>query len=88
MRHAMSHENRTPTNRRPHAALYTILALAFGFVGLAVIVGPGEAFGWVVAYLIPTAVVLGVMVGTLVLLLREGGKAYDRWDKHGRDAFL
>ena len=56
--------------------------------GPCVIVGPGKAFDWAVAYLIPTAVVLGVMVGTLVLLLREGGKAYDRWDKHGRDAFL
>lgn len=55
----------------------TIARVAFVLlvVGIlaATVVGPGAAIGWVVTYLIPTLVILGV-VG---LLVREGGKVYD-----------
>jgi Flp pilus assembly protein TadB len=61
------------------AALSTMLALALMIAGLiaAVVVGPGEAISWVVTYLMPTLVILGVVVGTIFLVAWEGGKAYD-----------
>ena len=66
-------------NRRPMATLSALLAVVLVTVGLlaAVVVGPGEAIGWVVTYLIPTLVILGVVVGTIFLVAWEGGKAYD-----------
>ena len=51
------------------------------------VLGPSRALEWGVVYLIPTAVVLGVVAGTVVLVAREGGKAYDGWEKHGRAGF-
>jgi hypothetical protein len=51
-------------------------------VVLATITELGRAIDWIVAYLIPVAVILGVVVGTFVLLAWEGGKVYDRWDQH------
>ena len=85
----MRHENGTPTNRRLHAALYTMLALALGFAGLVAIVGPGRAIDWIVTYLIPVVAILGVAVGVVVwlyFLLRRGGTSdyndgnfYDKW---------
>ena len=61
------------------AALSTMLALALMIAGLiaAVVVGPGEAISWVVSYLMPTLVILGVVVGTIFLVAWEGGKVYD-----------
>ena len=66
-------------NRRPLVALSEMLAVVLVIVGVlaAAIVGPGEAIGWVVTYLIPTLVILGVVVGTIFLVAWEGGKAYD-----------
>jgi hypothetical protein len=66
-------------SRRPLAALSALLAVVLVIVGLlaAVFVGPGEAIGWVVTYLIPTLVILGVMFGVVGLLVREGRKVYD-----------
>jgi hypothetical protein len=81
MRHAMRYENGTPANRRPLAALYTIPAILFMFVGLlaavvvVVVVGLGRAIEWVGIYL-PVVLVLGVFVGMFVLFVREGGKVY------------
>ena len=46
-------------------------------IPIAIAVGPGEAIGWVVTYLIPALVILGVVVGTIFLVAREGGKVYD-----------
>jgi hypothetical protein len=43
----------------------------------AIALGPGVAIGWFVTYLIPTLVILGVVVGTIFLVAREGGKVYD-----------
>jgi hypothetical protein len=81
----MTHENRTPTNRRLHAALYTILALAFGFAVLVAVVGPGRAIDGIVTYLIPVVMILGVVLWLFFLLRRGGGrdyydgKSYDKW---------
>ncbi len=61
------------------AALSTMLAGVLVIAGVlaTVVVGPGEAISWVVTYLIPTLVILGVVVGTIFLVAWEGGKAYD-----------
>jgi hypothetical protein len=81
----MRHENGTPTNRRLHAALYTMLALVFGFAGLVAVVGPGRAIDWIVTYLIPVVMILGVVLWLYFLLRRGGsrdyidGNAYDKW---------
>jgi predicted MFS family arabinose efflux permease len=83
----MRHENGTPTNRRRrlHAALYTMVALAFGLAGLVGVVGPGRAIDWIVTYLIPVVAILGVVVW-LYFLLRRGdgrdyydGQSYEKW---------
>ena len=76
----MRHENGTPANRRPLAALSTIPTILFVFAGLlavvsvVVVVGVGRAIEWVGIYL--PVVVLGVFVGVFVLFVREGGKVY------------
>ena len=81
----MSHENGTPTNRRLHAALYTMLALALGFAGLVAIVGAGRAIDGIVTYLIPVVAILGVVLWLYFLLRRGGGrdyydgKSYEKW---------
>jgi predicted MFS family arabinose efflux permease len=81
----MRHENRTPTNRRLRAALYTMVALALGLAGLVGVVGPGRAIDWLVTYLIPVVMILGVVVWLFVLLRRGGGrdyydgKSYEKW---------
>ena len=65
----MRHDNGAPTKRHRLTALSAILAVAFGFVGLVVIVGPAKAFDWGVAYLIPAGVILGGVIAALVLLM-------------------
>jgi hypothetical protein len=81
----MRHENRAPTNRRLHAALYTMLALALGLAGLVAVVGPGRAIDGIVTYLIPVVMILGVVLWLFFLLRRGGGrdyydgKSYDKW---------
>jgi hypothetical protein len=81
----MRHENRNPTNRRLHAALYAMLALALGFAGLVAIVGAGRAIDGIVTYLIPVVAILGVVLWLYFLLRRGGGRdyydgrSYDKW---------
>ena len=82
VRYAKRYENGTPANRRPLAALYTIPAILFMFVGLlaavvVAVVGLGRAIEWVGIYL--PVVVLGVFVGVFVLFVREGGKVYAKF---------
>ena len=73
----MRHENRTPTNQRLHAALYTMLALALGFAGLVAIVGAGRAIDGIVTYLIPVVAILGVVLWLYFLLRRGGSRDYN-----------
>ena len=74
----MRQENGVPTIRRPLVALYVILAVFVGFVGLAaILVGPGRAIDWVVTDLLPMVALIGVVFGVFGLLVRGGGKVYD-----------
>ena len=65
----MRHANRTPANRRLLAALSTMLVVVFVVVLAAIVVGPGRAIGWIVTYLIPVVMILGVVTAVLALLV-------------------
>ncbi len=83
MRLAAKHENGDPATRRPLVAIYAILTLLVGFVGLAAIMGPGRAIDWIVTDLLPMVVLLGVVLGVVGLMMREGGKVHDdRYEQH------
>lgn len=80
----MRRQNRIPFDRRPLAMLLG----AFVFVcvvAVIAIVGPGRVFHWLVSFLIPMAVILLVVIGTIGLLAREGGKALDSTVLDSRD---
>jgi hypothetical protein len=71
---------RTMARSRPRwliAALSAILAVVLVFVVLAAVVGLGRAIYWAVNLLIPVVVILVVVVGTVGLLVREGGRVLD-----------
>ena len=75
----MRRQNRIPFDRHP----LVMLLGAFIFVcvvAVIAIVGPGRVFHWLVSFLIPMAVILLVVVGTIGLLAREGGKVLDSRD--------
>jgi protein-S-isoprenylcysteine O-methyltransferase Ste14 len=65
----MGHANRTPANRRLLAALSTMLVVVFVVVLVAIVMGPGRAIGWIVTYLIPVVMILGVVIAVLALLV-------------------
>ena len=65
----MRHANRTSANRRLLAALSTMLVVVFVVVLAAIVVGSGRAIGWIVTYLIPVGVILGVVIAVLALLV-------------------
>jgi magnesium-transporting ATPase (P-type) len=75
----MRRQNRIPFDRHPLAMLLG----AFVFVCVVAVIaifGPGRVFHWLVSFLIPMAVILLVVVGTIGLLAREGGKVLDSRD--------
>ena len=61
-------------------ALAAMLVVVLSFVGLAVVVGPDKAIYWA-GNLIPVMVILVVVVGTVGLVAREGGKVLDGRDQ-------
>jgi hypothetical protein len=85
----MRRQNRIPFDRHPLTMLLGAFVFVFAVAVLA-IVGPGRVFHWLVSFLIPMAVILLVVVGTIGLLAREGGKVLDSTDNRlpildGRD---
>ncbi len=56
-------------NRRPHLALYTMLVVVLVVVLAATVVGPGRVIDWLVNYLIPVVVILGLVIAALALLV-------------------
>jgi hypothetical protein len=75
----MRRQNPIHFDRHPLAMLLGAFVFVF-VVALIAIVGPGRVFHWLVSFLIPMAVILLVVVGTIGLLAHEGGKVLD-----GRD---
>jgi hypothetical protein len=75
---------RTMARSRPRwliGPLSAMLVVVLSFVSLAAVVGPGRAIYWAGTYLIPTVVIVVVVVGTVVLVAREGGKVLDGRDQ-------
>jgi hypothetical protein len=75
----MRGQNRIPFDRHPLALLLGAFLVVFA-IALIAIVGPARVFHWLVSFLIPMAVILLVVVGTIGLLAREGGKVLDSRD--------
>lgn len=75
----MRRQNRIPFDRHPLAMLLGAFVFVF-VVAVIAIFGPGRVFYWLVSFLIPMAVILLVVVGTIGLLAREGGKVLDSRD--------
>jgi hypothetical protein len=71
----MRRHNRITFDRHPLAML-----LGAFVVAVIAIVRSGRVFHWLVSFLIPMAVILLVVVGTIGLLAREGGKVSDSTD--------
>lgn len=75
----MRRQNRIPFDRHPLAMLLGAVVLVL-VVAVIALVDPGRVFNWLVSFLIPMAVILLVVVGTIGLLAREGGKVLDNRD--------
>ena len=71
--------NRVPFDRHPLATVLGAVAVA-GVLAAIVVVGPGGVFHFLFSFLLPMAVVLLVVVGTIGLVAREGGKVLDSRD--------
>jgi hypothetical protein len=85
----MRARNRIPFDRHPLAMLLGAIVVV-GVLAAIFVVGPGRMFDWLVSFLLPLAVILLVVVGTIGLLAREGGKVLDSTDNRlpildGRD---
>src|SRR5918998_1054709 len=79
----MRRQIRIPFDRHPLAMLLGAFVFVF-VVAVIAIFGPGRVFHWLVSFLIPMAVILLVVVGTIGLLAREGGKVLDSRDNPPR----
>src|SRR5215218_7766550 len=73
------HPNRVPFDRHPLATVLGAVAVA-GVLAAIVVVGPGWVFHFLFSFLLPMAIVLLVIVGTIGLVAREGGKVFDSRD--------
>jgi len=79
----MRGQNRIPFDRHPLAMVLGAVAIV-GVLAANVVVGPGEVFDFLFSFLLPMAVVLLVVVGTIGLVAREGGKVLDSRDNPPR----
>jgi hypothetical protein len=75
----MRGHNRIPFERHPLAMVIGVVAVV-GVLAAIVVVGPGGVFHFLFSFLLPMAVGLLVVVGTIVLVAREGGKVLDSRD--------
>ena len=78
----MRHQNRVLRDRRSIAERAAMIAGSFVFVDGkdALVLGPDRATYWA-GNLIPMVVIVIVVVGTVVLVAREGGKVLDSRDQ-------
>ena len=76
----MSGQNRIPFDRHPLAMLLGSFAVV-GVLAAIVVLGPGGVFHLLVSFLLPIAVILLVVVGTIGLMVQGGAKVLDGSDK-------
>jgi hypothetical protein len=79
----MRNRNRISFDRHPLAMILGAVAVA-GVLAAIVVAGPGGVFHFLFSFLLPIAVVLLVVVGTIGLVAREGGKVLDSRDNPPR----
>ena len=75
----MRRQNRIPFGRHPLAMVIGVVVIV-SVLAAIVVVGPDEVFDFLFSFLLPVAVVLLVVVGTIGLVAREGGKVLDSRD--------
>jgi len=75
----MRGRSRIPFDRHPLAMLLGAFAVV-GALAAIVVLGPGGVFHLLVSFLLPTAVILLVVVGTIGLMVQGGAKVLDGSD--------
>jgi magnesium-transporting ATPase (P-type) len=75
----MSARNRPPFDRHPLAMLLGAFVVV-GVLAALVVLGPGGVFHLLVSFLLPMAVILLVVVGTIGLMVQGGAKVLDGSD--------
>jgi hypothetical protein len=75
----MSARNRIPFDRHPLAMLLGAFVVV-GVLAAIVVLGPDGVFHLLVSFLLPMAVILLVVVGTIGLMVQGGAKVLDSSD--------
>ena len=75
----MRGRNRIPFDRHPLAMLLGAIVVV-GVLAAIVVLGPGGVFHLLVSFLLPMAVILLVVVGTIGLMVQGGAKVLDGSD--------
>lgn len=76
----MRGHNRIPFIERHPLAMLLGASMFVVIVTVTSLIGPDRVLQWLVSFLIPVAVILLVVLGTVGLLAREGGKVLDSRD--------
>jgi magnesium-transporting ATPase (P-type) len=76
----MRGRSRIPFDRHPLAVLLGAIVVV-GLLVAIVVLGPGGVFDWLVNFLLPMAVILLVVVGTIALAVQGGAKVLDGRDQ-------
>ena len=76
----MRRQNRIPFDRHPLAMLLGAIVVV-GVLAAIFVVGPGGVFHFLFSFLLPMAVILLVVVGTIGLMVQGGAKVLDSRDQ-------
>jgi hypothetical protein len=77
----MRGRNRIPFDRHPLAMLIGAIVVVVGVLAAIVVVGLGGVFHFLFSFLLPMAVILLVVVGTIGLAVQGGAKVLDSRDQ-------
>ena len=77
----MRGRNRIPFDRNPLAMLIGAIVVVVGVLAAIVVVGLGGVFHFLFSFLLPMAVILLVVVGTIGLVAQGGAKVLDSRDQ-------
>ena len=77
----MRGRNRIPFDRNPLAMLIGAIVVVVGVLAAIVVVGLGGVFHFLFSFLLPMAVILLVVVGTIALAVQGGAKVLDGRDQ-------
>jgi magnesium-transporting ATPase (P-type) len=76
----MRARNPIPFDRHPLAMLFGAIVVV-GVLAAIFVIGPGGVFHFLFSFLLPTAVILLVVVGTIGLMVQGGAKVLDSRDE-------